>query len=206
MIATEQIRAARAMLGLSQKQLAAKAGVAIATLNNIERGAQTDPKLSTLKAIKQALEREGIEFITQPLGGVGLIMKPRGPLTEKATILIVDDNKADCALYKAWLSKAKGKKYTIVEAENARAGFDAFITHSPQCVILDFMLYGADGFQLLAVLKRENTQLPPIIFITGMHNEILEESAKAQGVHCYMSKQALTADSLCSAVEDALRH
>jgi len=48
------------MLGISQKQLAKKAGVAIATLNNIERGVQTDPKISTIKAIQGALEKDGI--------------------------------------------------------------------------------------------------------------------------------------------------
>ncbi len=54
MITTEQIRAARAMLHLGQKELAEKAEVSVATYNNIERGAQTDPKLSTINSIQQA--------------------------------------------------------------------------------------------------------------------------------------------------------
>ena len=58
MIALEQIRAARAMLNLKQHELAKKAGISTGTLNNIERGVQTDPKLSTLRAIKRALEAE----------------------------------------------------------------------------------------------------------------------------------------------------
>lgn len=204
MITLEQIKAARAMLNISQKQLADKANIAIATLNNIERGAQKDPKMSTMKAIQQALEKEGIEFRNEPLGGVGLFLKPKPHDAAHAVILIVDDNRSDRLLYKNWLLKAPRKHYKIVEAENARAGFDAFVQHNPDCVILDFMLYGADGFQLLAALKRDHTKLPPIIFVTGMHNEILQQNAVAQGVHAYLNKQNLSQEKLYAAVVDAL--
>ncbi|MFW0776557.1 MAG: response regulator [Rickettsiales bacterium] len=205
MITLEQIKAARAMLNFSQKQLAEKAGIAVATLNNIERGAQTDPKISTMRAIREALESEGISFINEPLGGVGLTLSPKNISIENALILIIDDSKADRMLYKSWLSKAPGKAYKIIEAENAVRGFDAFVTHRPQCIILDFMMYGADGFQLLAAMKEENITLPPIIFITGMHNEILEDSAKSQGVHTYLNKQILSKEDLYDAVESALK-
>ena len=52
------------MLGWGQKELAHRAGISLATLNNIERCAQRDPKLSTIRAIQAALEAEGIEFST----------------------------------------------------------------------------------------------------------------------------------------------
>lgn len=206
MISVGQIRAARAMLNIKQKDLADKAGISIATLNNIERGVQLDPKISTMHAIQGALEKSGIEFITNTLGGVGVCLKPKHTGNGYATILIVDDNKADRTLYKNWLGKSPAKKYRIVEAENARAGFDAYIEHQPDCVILDFMMYGADGFQLLAALKREQAKLPPIIFVTGMHNEILEDSAKSQGVHAYLNKQLLNREEFVSTIESALAH
>ncbi len=205
MITIEQIKAARAMLGMNQKRLAEKAGVAIATLNNIERGAQTDPKLSTMRAVQGALEKEGIEFTSDAMGSIGILLKPKYKAAKVATILIVDDNRADRTLYRNWLSGVAGKKYRVVEAENARAGFDAFVTHAPQCVVLDFMMYGSDGFQLLAALKRDHTKLPPIVFVTGMHNDILEESAKAQGVYRYLNKQTLTSAVFCKTVAEALK-
>jgi len=204
MIAVEQIKAARAMLNLSQKELAKKAGIAIATLNNIECGAQTDPKISTLKSIQQALENEGIVFTNDALGVIGIMLKPKRPLINDARILIVDDNKADRILYKHWLSDLKDAHYQIIEAENARAGFDEFIRHQPHCLILDFMMYGADGFQLLAALRQEHVKLPPIIFITGMHNKLLEESARSQGVFAYLNKQKLDSNELCTTVRNAL--
>lgn len=192
------------MLDLKQKELAKKAGISIGTLNNIERGVQLDPKLSTMRSIKQALEKEGIEFINSEQGVIGISLKPRSTGVTGATILIVDDNKSDRALYKNWLSKSPNKKYRIVEAKNAQTGLDAYIENKPDCVILDFMMYGADGFQMLATLKRENAKLPPIIFVTGMHTKTLEESARAQGVHAYLRKQTLRKEDLCKAVEAAL--
>lgn len=204
MITPEQIKAARVLLNLKQKDLAKKAGVSIATLNNIERGAQRDPKISTIKAIQGALEKDGVEFINDPMDGVGVCLKPLHIIGDGALILIIDDNKSDRTLYKSWLSKSPNKRYRIREADNARAGFDAFVEYKPHCIILDFMMYGADGFQLLAALKREHVKLPPIIFITGMHNDIMEESAKSQGVYAYINKQTISRELLCNTVQDAL--
>lgn len=75
MILKEQIRAARAMLNIKQSELAAKAGISLATLNNIERGA--DSRVSTLQKIAQALESEGIEFFEGTQGQPGICMKGR---------------------------------------------------------------------------------------------------------------------------------
>jgi DNA-binding XRE family transcriptional regulator len=56
-----QIRAARALLDWTQADLAAKAGISPTSINTIERE-KGDPKLSTLNAIRHALEQAGIEF------------------------------------------------------------------------------------------------------------------------------------------------
>mgnify|MGYP002785237047 CR=1 FL=1 len=204
MIAINQIKAARALLNMKQSELAKRAGVSIATLNNIERGAQTDPKLSTMRYIQQALEKEGILFINSPFDGIGVQLKPRHAVQSQPIILIVDDSKSDRKLYKSWL-QAAGKQYRIIEADNARGGFDAFIEHQPQCIILDFMMYGADGFQLLAALRRDHDKLPPIIFISAMHNDVLAQTAGAQGVFCSLDKNKLTSAKLNTTVMQALQ-
>lgn len=61
MISPSQIRAARALIGIKQSDLARGAGISLATLNNIERGVG-DPRTSTLEAIERALAAAGIEF------------------------------------------------------------------------------------------------------------------------------------------------
>jgi DNA-binding XRE family transcriptional regulator len=64
MITPEQIRGARAMLGLTQAELAKSAGISTTGLNNIERNS-ADPKASTLRAIQTAFEERGIVFMNE---------------------------------------------------------------------------------------------------------------------------------------------
>ena len=61
MITPSRIRAARALLGLTQARLANAAGLSKTALVAIETG-QSDPKASTLKAIRIALEEQGAFF------------------------------------------------------------------------------------------------------------------------------------------------
>ena len=206
MITIIQIKAARVMLGLKQSDLAAEAGISIATLNNVERGVQTEPRSRTMRAIQQALEVRGITFINDRETGMGVYLKIREVSHRQPTILIVDDSRADRLLYKAWLNKIPGSQYSIIEAESAAAGVEAYLEHQPDCIILDFMMYGADGFQLLAELRRKEQVLPPIIFVTGMHSDITEHSAKSHQVFAYMNKNTMSRDELCSAVKQALAH
>lgn len=79
MITPQQIRGARAMLGLTQADLAKAADISATALNNIERGS-SDPKASTLQAIQKALEGAGIIFVANGElkdGGPGVRLKMR---------------------------------------------------------------------------------------------------------------------------------
>lgn len=66
-----QIGAARKLLKISQAELAASAGVGEATIKNVEAGSH-EPRQSTLKVIRDALEQRGIEFINGDNPGVRL--------------------------------------------------------------------------------------------------------------------------------------
>ncbi len=61
MINSQQIRGARAMLGMTRAELAKRASLSTTGLNNIESG-QADPKVSTMEAIQTALENAGADF------------------------------------------------------------------------------------------------------------------------------------------------
>lgn len=66
-IRPEQVRAARSLLSWSQQDLAAKAGVAISTLADFERG-QRSPVPNNALAIRKALEVAGIVFTETGVG------------------------------------------------------------------------------------------------------------------------------------------
>jgi transcriptional regulator with XRE-family HTH domain len=70
MITAAQIRAARALLGWKQTDLAQRAGVSEISIKNIERGA-TDPRVSTLSAIQKAFEDGGVIFLEPGVSRTG---------------------------------------------------------------------------------------------------------------------------------------
>lgn len=72
-----QIRAARALIGWTQIELASASGVSEISIKNIERGV-TDPRRSTLEAIQTALESAGVLFLDPGQtrdGGPGVRLK-----------------------------------------------------------------------------------------------------------------------------------
>ena len=71
MITPRQIRAARALLGWSQQELADRAIISLNALTRLERG-QVDSRLSTLTAVETALMKGGIEFIAAAEKGEGV--------------------------------------------------------------------------------------------------------------------------------------
>lgn len=204
MIIVAQIRAARALLGITQGELAKLANISLGTLNNIERGTQTDPKISTMNAIQGALESAGVEFLDLRSGGIGVRFKMQVKDGKVRTALIIDDNDADRLLYSTWLSSQPGQSYHIIEASNAKDGYEAFVHNAPDVIILDFMMYGKDGFQLLVQMKKAHAEIPPIIFVTAMPSENIKQSVLAMGAKAYLNKNYLTKDTLYSAVNKAL--
>lgn len=71
-----QIRAARALIGITQAELAKAANLSVPSIKRIE--AMSGPltiRLETLRALKEALETAGVEFIPENGGGAGVRLK-----------------------------------------------------------------------------------------------------------------------------------
>lgn len=58
----EQLRMARAALGLGVRELAELAGVSFTTINRFETG-KSGLQLSTAEALRKALEAQGVQFL-----------------------------------------------------------------------------------------------------------------------------------------------
>lgn len=73
MIASEQIRAARALLRLSVVDLSLKSGVGVATIKRLEAmDGLPSANVRTVDALVKALESLGIDFIGSPEDGPGV--------------------------------------------------------------------------------------------------------------------------------------
>ena len=76
MITSGQIKAARALVGLTVAELAKEAGIGFTTLVRLE-AADGVPSgtVRTLDAVQKALEAAGIEFIGTPEDGPGVRLR-----------------------------------------------------------------------------------------------------------------------------------
>lgn len=77
-----QCRAARALLGWSQDELARAAGVARKTVTDFELENRI-PYGSTIAEIRAALEKGGVEFISENGGGAGVRLRKRRRMTSR---------------------------------------------------------------------------------------------------------------------------
>lgn len=66
-----QCKAGRAMLGWSQDQLAAAAGVSKPTIADFERGSRV-PMRQNIEAMRRAMEEAGLEFLDRNGAGRGV--------------------------------------------------------------------------------------------------------------------------------------
>lgn len=78
MVSAAQIRAARALIGITADELARSAQVGSATVKRFELEEGIPPSRSgTLERVKTALESAGIEFIGDPVRSPGVQLRKR---------------------------------------------------------------------------------------------------------------------------------
>ena len=79
MITSSQIKAARAMTGLTVRAFAEKAGIAFSTMVRLESAADEIPagNVETLKKLKKTFESMGLEFLGSPEEGAGVRWKAK---------------------------------------------------------------------------------------------------------------------------------
>ena len=79
MITSGQIKAARALLGLTTAKLAELSGIGFTTLVRLESfSGVPSANIKTLDSVKRTLESAGIEFIGSPEDGPGVRLFNKG--------------------------------------------------------------------------------------------------------------------------------
>jgi transcriptional regulator with XRE-family HTH domain len=72
LVSVEQLRAARSLLGWSQSELAARAGLSLPTVKRLEGGFGPRVSDDARSKLQRAIEAAGIEFIDENGGGQGV--------------------------------------------------------------------------------------------------------------------------------------
>jgi diguanylate cyclase (GGDEF)-like protein len=100
-------------------------------------------------------------------------------------ILVIDDEKSNLMALNGILSP----DYTVFTAKSGREGLNRALADQPDLILLDIVMPGMNGFEVLKALKEsEDTRRIPVIVITGLDNEDDEERGFSLGAVDYIGK------------------
>ncbi|MDR3337225.1 MAG: response regulator [Treponema sp.] len=101
------------------------------------------------------------------------------------SVLAVDDEKTNLDILNYVLSP----EYTVYTVKSGEAALELLATGRPDLILLDIVMPGMDGFEVLAKLKSSpGTQNIPVIIITTLDNPEDEEKGFNLGAGDYITK------------------
>ncbi|MTI83202.1 MAG: response regulator transcription factor [Firmicutes bacterium] len=101
----------------------------------------------------------------------------------KNTVLIADDEEKICQIVKKYLEK---EDFNVIECSNGLDAIEEFKKCSPDLVVLDIMMPGADGWEVCRELRK--TSDVPIIMLTAREDEIDRILGLEMGADDYVVK------------------
>jgi len=112
----------------------------------------------------------------------------------EATILIIEDDFLAARLLEQQLSS---EGYRILVAHNGLQGLQTCQTERPDLVLLDLMLPGMDGFEVLSRLRSDpRTAEIPVVVISAKTDPADQEMATRMGANAYLTKPFSRAELL----------
>ena len=119
------------------------------------------------------------------------------------TILVIDDDEDIRQFLKRTLETAGG--YTVLTAGNGRDGIKQARKKLPDLVLLDIMMPGLDGFDVLKRLKSDyKTMSIPVVILSSETSEEIKVKGASLYSDLYLTKP-ITRDDLLEKVGQALK-
>jgi CheY-like chemotaxis protein len=189
------VRAWRSRLGISQEELAGRAGLHRTYVCDIERGAR-NVSLESIQKLARALEIS-VAALFSYADAAGTDLPKRGPARELVDILFVEDDPADAELAVQAL-QAAGIANRIQVARDGAAALNLLFqedgggrtpSRRPQIILLDLSLPKVDGLEVLRRIKGDpRTASIPVIVLTGSSRERDLQASKRLGAEAYIVK------------------
>lgn len=122
------------------------------------------------------------------------------PTTKK--ILLVEDEDFIRDLYVRQLTK---EGFQVKSAADGQTGLNLLKTESFDLLLLDIMLPGINGLQLLREFKTQNPNSPMVtILLTNLGQEAVIKEGFELGAQAYLIKASYTPDQVVNEVKNAL--
>lgn len=122
--------------------------------------------------------------------------------TAPKKILLVEDEDFIRELYTRQLTKAG---FSVKSAVDGQSGLNTLKSEQFDLLLLDIMLPGMNGLQLLREFKTQNPNSPMItILLTNLGQEAVIKEGFELGAQAYLIKASYTPDQVVNEVKNAL--
>ncbi|MGZ8408496.1 MAG: response regulator [Hyphomicrobium sp.] len=107
------------------------------------------------------------------------------------TVLVIDDDEPTVDLLDRWLT---GQGYVVISATNGLAGLQLARTHSPDFIVLDIIMPGQSGYEVLSEIKADARlrDIPVIIVSSDDNRRLGLESGAAEVLVKPLSRRRLS--------------
>ncbi len=114
-------------------------------------------------------------------------------------ILVVEDDPLIQRMYGRSLQQAG---YTVAFANNGPEGLSAATSEHPDIILMDVMMPGMDGIEVLKELKGSQATAPiPVIMLSANDDPELMQHALELGAKRYLSKQTVEPSQIVQMVQ-----
>jgi two-component system alkaline phosphatase synthesis response regulator PhoP len=118
------------------------------------------------------------------------------------TLLLIDDNPDLLAALIPPLRDLRG--YQVISASDGISGLALCVELAPACVIIDIMMPGLDGYQVVRALRGDPmTAAIPLVILTALAQDRDQLVGMASGADQYLTKP-VRLERLFAAIEQAL--
>jgi DNA-binding response OmpR family regulator len=117
----------------------------------------------------------------------------RGQLMSSARILVIDDEPDTLGLIELTLQTAG---FQVKTAPSADLALGLITSDTYDLLLLDIMMPGMTGFELIETLNERQAEIPPVIFLTAKSREEDREMGEKLGAAAFLTKPTTRGDLL----------
>ncbi|MFA5135025.1 MAG: response regulator [Patescibacteria group bacterium] len=134
------------------------------------------------------------------------VVPPAAPANTKAEarVLVVED---DQFLRDLLMTKLQKENFDVTTAIDGPGGLEKILSVKPEVVLLDIILPGIDGFEILKRVRsnaRVDIASTPIILLSNLGQEADVEKGRALGADNYLIKSNFTIDEIIEKIRSTM--
>jgi putative two-component system response regulator len=115
-------------------------------------------------------------------------------MKQQATVMVVDDSRINLCLMEAMLAP---EGYSVTLYDSGEQCLESVLEQAPDVILLDIMMPGLDGFQVLRQLKaEEKTRRIPVVMVTALYEVKDRVIAIDAGAADFLSKPVARSELL----------